>query len=64
MPVEFRDFAREIQEKGYTIVQTIRGHYLVKDKSGNLVGNFAVGHGHNKGLVLNCYVSKIRKALK
>jgi hypothetical protein len=64
MPVAFRDFAKEIQEKGYTVVQTIRGHYLVRDRKGNLVGTFAVGHGRNKGLVLDCYVSKIRKALK
>ena len=54
----------EIKAAGCSVKLTSKGHYLVVDATGKVVGSFAVGHGSNKGMVNAPYVSKVRKALK
>jgi len=64
VPEKFRKFAAELKARGYSVERTSKGHYLVKDKAGITVESFAVGHGRNKDLVLDSYLSKIRKKLE
>jgi len=63
MPVTIRNLVNEIVGKGFTVQRTQKGHFLVRDSTGRRVAAFAVGHGHNRNLVLDCYVVKIRKEL-
>lgn len=54
---------RELKERGYTVQETTNGHYWVIKANGGKLINFAVGHGRNKGLVLDNYVNDVRKAI-
>ena len=63
MPVSFRKFKKEIIKQGYTVVMTKNGHYWVINPNGGKLVNFAVGHGSNKGDVLDVYVNIVRNAI-
>jgi hypothetical protein len=64
VPVDFRKFKKEIEGQGYSVVMTNKGHYYVVKPNGGKLVPFAVGHGRNKGLVLDAYVSSVRKAIQ
>jgi len=64
MPITDRAFIKELLAAGYSIERTKKGHYNVIDKNGIVIANFAVGHGRNKGQVLDVYLSKVRKAIR
>ena len=54
-----------IKKSGYETRRTAKGHYVVVDPKTGLDtdGRFAVGHGRNKGMVLDCYVKNVLKAI-
>lgn len=64
MPLDFRKFRKELEEQGYSVVMTTNGHYWVVKADGGKLVNFAVGHGKNKGEVLDSYLRNVRKAIK
>jgi len=63
MPVDFRKFQSELKNQGYSVERTNQGHYWVIRPDGGKLINFAVGHGSNKGMVLDAYVREVRKAV-
>lgn len=65
MPLDFRDFKREIEDTGYSLEITTKGHYWVLTPGGGKLITFAVNHKKNsRGEVFDSYVSKVRKAIK
>ncbi len=64
MPLEFRAFKREIENDGYFVEVTAKGHFWVLTPSGGKLITFAVSHRKNsRGLVYDSYVIQVRKAI-
>lgn len=65
MPLDFRDFQSEIENQGYSLERTGKGHYWVITPNGGKLITFAVSHKKNsRGEVFDSYVSKVRRAIK
>lgn len=63
MPISFRAFKKELQLRGYEVVRTRRGHYIVMNRTGGKIAYFAVVHGNREKCVLDVYVLKVRKRI-
>ena len=64
MPVNFRKFQKDLRKNGYSVVMTSKGHYWVVRPDGGKLEAFAVGHGRNKGEVLDVYIKAVEKAIE
>lgn len=65
MPLDFRKFKREIEDRGCSLQETTKGHYRVVAPGGRILTVFAVTHGkHTKGgEVYNHYVNQVRRLI-
>lgn len=65
MPLDFREFRREIETSGYGLERTANGHFWVLTPDGGKLIVFAVSHRKSaRGEVYDSYVSKVRKAIR
>lgn len=66
MPISFRLLKKEIEDQGFSVARTAKGHYWLLTSDGRKLVVFAVTHGANSqsGEVLDSYVRIVRKAIQ
>ena len=66
MPLDFRKFKKEIENEGYHVIETRKGHYKILTKDGDVLECFSVSHGKRtkRGEVWDPYVNLVRNAIK